>query len=97
MKTLDEITTILKNHKEELKRNYNVKEIGVFGSFARREQKIKSDIDILVEFSETPDIFLLIDLEDHLRKLLHKRVELVRKSVIRPELKEEILKETVYI
>jgi len=39
----------------------------------------------------------LIDLEDYLKKLLHKKVDLVRESAIRPELKEDISREVVYI
>ncbi|MEW6675832.1 MAG: nucleotidyltransferase family protein [Nitrospirota bacterium] len=98
VKTLEEINVILKDHKEELKKRYKIKEIGVFGSYIRGEQKKRgSDIDILVEFEELPDIFMLIDLEDHLKKLLGKKVDVVRKEAIRPELKESILKETVYV
>jgi predicted nucleotidyltransferase len=74
-----------------------VKDIGVFGSYVRGEEKKRSDVDILVEFGELPDIFQLIDLEDYLKKLLKKKVDLVRKGAIRPELKEFILKEVVYI
>ena len=48
MKTLREIRKILAAHKKELKRKYTVKEIGIFGSYVREEQKKKSDIDILV-------------------------------------------------
>lgn len=57
MRTLDEIKIILANHKEELKTKYNIKEIGIFGSFVKRKQNRRSDIDILVEFNEVPDIF----------------------------------------
>lgn len=63
----------------------------------RGEQKKRSDIDILVEFSELPDLFRLIDLEDYLRKILKKKVDVVRKGAIRPELKEIILTEVVYV
>lgn len=97
MKTLDEVKEILTKHKAEVQEKYGVKEIGIFGSFVRGEQKRLSDIDILVEYSELPDIFLLIDLEDYLRKILHKKVDLIRKETIRPELKEIISKEAVYI
>ncbi len=97
MKTLEEIRATLSKHKEELIQKYNIKEIGIFGSFVKGEQKNKSDIDILVEFNELPDIFLLIDLEDYLRKLLHKKVDLVRKEAIRPELKDVVSKEAIYI
>ncbi|GBE02294.1 nucleotidyltransferase domain protein [bacterium BMS3Bbin06] len=98
IKTLEEINAILKEHKEELRKRYRIKEIGVFGSYVRGEQKKRgSDVDILVEFDELPDIFMFIDLEDHLSRLLRKKVDLVRKGAIRPELKDIIFNETVYI
>jgi len=53
MKTIEEIKRMLKEHKEELRDRFKVKEIGVFGSYVRGEQKRKgSDIDVLVEFEE---------------------------------------------
>ncbi|MCX8027835.1 MAG: nucleotidyltransferase family protein [Thermodesulfovibrionales bacterium] len=97
MKTLDDIKKILLKHKSEIQEKYGVKKIGIFGSFVRGQQRRQSDIDILVEYFETPDIFLMIDLEDHLTKILKKKVELVRKEAIRPELKDIISKEVIYI
>jgi predicted nucleotidyltransferase len=97
MKTLVEIKKILTKHKAEVQEKYKVSELGIFGSFVRGEQRKRSDIDILVEFGELPDVFLLIDLEDYLRKILKKKVDLVRKGAIRPELKEIISREVVYI
>ncbi len=97
MKTLREIKQILKKHKPEVQAKYNVSELGIFGSFVRGKQRKRSDIDILVEFTELPDVFLLIDLEDHLRRILKKKIDLVRKGAIRPELKKVIAKEVVYI
>ncbi|MEW6118439.1 MAG: nucleotidyltransferase domain-containing protein [Nitrospirota bacterium] len=52
MKTLDEIKEVLEEHKDEVRQKYRIREIGIFGSFVRREQKKGSDIDILVEFDE---------------------------------------------
>jgi predicted nucleotidyltransferase len=97
MKTLEEVKKTLKKHKEEVIREYKVKEIGIFGSLVRGEQKKRSDIDILVEYSELPDLLKLIELERHLQRLLKKKVDLVEKNGIRPELKDRILKEVVYI
>jgi hypothetical protein len=97
MKTLEEIKDILKRHKEEVIREYKVKEIGIFGSIVRGEQKKRSDIDILVEYSELPDLLKLIELERRLQRILRKKVDLVEKHGIRPELKDRILKEVVYI
>ena len=97
MKTLDEIKEILSKHKKEVQREYNVNELGIFGSFVRGEQKKRSDIDILVGYSELPDLLKLIELESRLQKLLKTKVDLIEKSGIRAELKEIILKEVVYI
>lgn len=97
VKTIEDIKNILEEHKNYLKENYYVKEIGIFGSFVKGKQNKRSDVDILVEFSRKIDVYLLIDLEDYLTKLLRRKVEIVRKEVIRPELKEEIFKEVVYI
>jgi uncharacterized protein len=97
MKTLDEIKEILSKHKEEVQQEYKVSELGIFGSFVRGDQKKRSDIDILVEYSELPDLLKLIELENRLQKLLKRKVDLIEKSGIRTELKEIILKEVVYI
>ncbi len=97
MATLKEIKEILEKHKKEVSRKYKVSEIGIFGSFVHGVQKKKSDIDILVEFEELPDIYMYIDLGDYLRKILKRKVDLIRKEAIRPELKKKILKETVYV
>ena len=97
MKSYKKIEKILKQHKRGLVEKYKVKEVGIFGSYVKGKQKKRSDIDILVEFEEVPDVFLLIDLEDYLKKLLKKKVDVVRKGAVRPELKDIILKEVVYI
>lgn len=97
MNSLKDINEILKAHKEDLYQKYKVTEIGVFGSFVRGEHKKRSDIDILVDFEEVPDLLEFIELEEYLRKLLKKKVDLVRKEAVRHELKTRILKEVVYV
>jgi predicted nucleotidyltransferase len=51
----------------------------------------------LVEFLETPDIFEFIKVENFLRKLLGLKVDLVTKEALKPLIKKEILRETIYI
>ena len=94
-KNKDEILQILKQHKEELYKKYSVKEIGLFGSFARGEETDKSDIDILVEFKNPVGLLSVSSLENYLSDLLGIRVDLVRKRNIRKELKDNILNEVV--
>ena len=96
---LEEIKSILAEHKEELKGKYKIREMGIFGSFVRGEQRKKSDIDILVEFDEEniPDLLKFIEIERYLEKMLNRKVDLVREGGIRPELKTIILKEVIYL
>ena len=97
MKSIQEIKKTLGTHKEELKEKYKIKEIGIFGSYVRGEQKGKSDLDILAEFEEPVSLLDLVRTENYLSELLDTKVDLVPKKDVRPELKERILKEAVYL
>ncbi len=68
----------------------------MFGSFARGEQHKKSDVDILVEFSETPGLEFF-EIGEYLRKKLKRRVELVTRESIKPILEPYIFKDLVYL
>lgn len=95
MKTLAEIKKILRKHREGLKEKYNVKEIGIFGSYVKGEQKEMSDVDILVEFEKPVSLLHIVSLENYLSDILRIKVDVVPKKNIRKELKEFILKEAV--
>jgi predicted nucleotidyltransferase len=97
-KTLPEITSILKKYRGELNNKYEIKRIGIFGSFVRNEANAGSDLDILVEFEKDADIGLLkfIEVENYLSDLLGVKVDLVEKSALKPRIGKYILKEVVY-
>lgn len=97
MNKLEEIKSILRHHREELRHQYRVREIGLFGSFVRGQQNSRSDIDILVELEEPVSLLGLVRIENHLCDILGIKVDLVPEKDIRPELKEKILKEVVYL
>ncbi|GBC99629.1 hypothetical protein HRbin17_02158 [bacterium HR17] len=97
VKRREEIERILREHKEELREKYGVREIGLFGSYVRGEQHKRSDVDILVEFEVVPGLLKFIELENYLSRLLGVRVDLVRRASIREELRERILSEVVMI
>ena len=97
MPTVEKLKAILALHKENLKKNYKVKEIGIFGSYIRHEQKKKSDLDVLVTFYETIDLFTFVELENYLSDILGVKVDLVMKDGIKPRLKERILSEAIYV
>ena len=97
MKKLSKIKEIIKQHKKELEQRFKVKEIGVFGSYVRGEEKRRSDIDILVEFKEPVGLFEFMDLEEHFEKLLGGKVNLVSKKALKPRIGRYILEEVIYI
>lgn len=97
MKTLEEIKQWLVQNKSLLQEQYKVRELGIFGSYIRREQTETSDIDVLVEFSETPSLLKFVNLENYLSDSLGVKVDLVHRSGLKPRLGERILAEVVYL
>jgi len=97
MKKVNDIKKILQNHKATLKNDYGVIEIGLFGSYTKGSQKKTSDVDILVEFEKTIDLFTFVHLKNHLADLLGVNFDLVTKKALKPKIGERILNETVYI
>ncbi len=93
----ENILAKLKKEKAYLQEKYNVKKLGIFGSIVRNEQSQKSDIDILVEFSEPISLFKFIEMEEYLGKVLTKKVDVVMKKALKPRLKKQILKEVKYL
>ena len=90
-----ELKLKLKELKPILEKKYKVKSIGIFGSFARNEANENSDIDILVEFYD--DIgWEFIDLKRFLEEKLDRKVDVVTKGALKPELEKDILKEVIY-
>jgi len=87
----------ISSQKAFLEDKYFVKEIGIFGSVAREDQQVDSDIDILVDFKNPIGIFDFIRLEDYLSKLLGSKVDLVTKTGLKPVVKDEILNQTIYV
>ncbi|MDR4498503.1 MAG: nucleotidyltransferase family protein [Candidatus Scalindua sp.] len=97
MKSLSEIKKIIQQHREELKKNYAVKEIGIFGSCARGEQNEKSDIDILIELEKPVGFVKFLKLEKYLSLLLEAKVEIVTKKALKPYIGRQILREVSYV
>lgn len=88
---------ILREHENVMIERFGVKKVGVFGSFAKGEERIDSDVDILVEFKEGQKTFgNYMELKFYLEELFGRKVDLVIETAIKPRLREQILKEAVY-
>ena len=94
--TKQDILDFLSQHKESFAEKYGVTKIGLFGSYARDEAQEKSDIDI---FAEMPPKFdLLIRLQEELESQLKHKIDLIRlRAKMNPRLKENILREGLYV
>ncbi len=79
-----------------LKRNDVVK-AGIFGSYARGEQKKNSDLDMLIQFKGNKNLFDLVGLKLDLEKNLKKKVDVLTYKSINPLLKKYILNDEVRI
>jgi len=89
-----EIKNIILSHLKE----YDPLKIGIFGSFARGDNKKGSDIDILVEFKESPTLLTLIKLENDLSEILGIKVDLVTTGALKNKrIKKSIKKDLIKI
>ena len=97
MKTLPEIERILRDQKPILREKFKVREIGIFGSVVRGEQKETSDLDLLVEFEEPIGLIKYVNLQNYLSDKVGWRVDLVMKSGLKPRISRHVLKEVIYV
>jgi predicted nucleotidyltransferase len=92
----DQILQTLARHRDTV-RAFGARRLGLFGSQARGEASEASDLDFLVEFEPGAKSFdSYMDLKEFLEDLFHRRVDLVISEVLKPRLREGILRETVY-
>jgi uncharacterized protein len=92
-----EITKIIRNKKPEMESRYGVQRLGLFGSYVRRRQRKKSDIDILVTFNRDIDLFDFLDLRKYLESHLQAKVDLVMETALKPAIGKRILSEVEYV
>ena len=96
MKKIAELKKMLNKQRDVLEQEYKVKSIAIFGSYARDEQTIESDIDILVEFKE-PVGLLFIHLADFLENILETKVDLITPDAIKPNRRKYIMEDLIYV
>ncbi len=96
MLNINTIKLAIERNQEKLA-PYRIKTLGIFGSYARGSSRKNSDIDILVEFSQTPTMFKFMQLERTLSQILGIKVDLVTRNALKPLIKKNILQEAVFL
>ncbi len=91
------ILETLKSLKDEAQQIYKAELKGIFGSYARGEEKEDSDIDVLVEFLENATLFELVGLGDFLEEKLNCKIDIVSQRAIREEIRPYIYRNLMYL
>jgi predicted nucleotidyltransferase len=97
MISLNHIINIIDESRDQLRTEFGVAEIGIFGSVVHGRQDADSDIDILVEFERPVGFVRFMRLERQLAKLLGMPVDLVTKKALKPHIGKRILQEVRYV
>ncbi len=83
--------------KPEIFQKYHISSLALFGSVARGEYTHQSDVDLLIDFSDTPDLLRFIELEEKIKTVLGRNVDLVPRRKLRAELFEQIENEKIAV
>jgi uncharacterized protein len=97
MKTLDEIIEHLREMQPDLRRRFHIREMGVFGSYVRGDQREDSDLDIVVGLGENVGLMELAGLQRALSDVLGLRVDLIMKESLKRRIGRRILSEAVML
>ena len=99
MHTKQDILNFLRDNKEYLLKHFQLTKVGIFGSFARGEERSDSDIDLLIE--REPDAKNIFNSDWDLRELLKKQfnrgVDICEEKYIKSYFKKYILQDAIYI
>ena len=93
----EELFEILRDHREEMRRCFRVSSLRVFGSIARDEASECSDVDLLVDFIETPRFREFMDLRIYLEDLLGREVDLITESGLRDRVRTSVEEDAIRV
>ncbi|MCO5162379.1 MAG: nucleotidyltransferase domain-containing protein [Mesorhizobium sp.] len=93
----DRIIEILREHRPSLERR-GVHHAALFGSVARGEQRPNSDIDILIDIGDRPDLDVYQDvgLQDYIAELFEGPVDVVSRQGLKDHIRSSVLADAVY-
>ena len=94
---IDALKKIVAKEKDEIRRQYKAQIVAVFGSYARGDFHADSDLDLLVDFDKSVNLFDIIGLQHFLEDRLDCKVDLGTESSLREEIRESVLNEAIYL
>lgn len=95
--TKEQIIAFLRSQKDFFEKEFKVKKIGIFGSYARSDTHEDSDIDIVVELQE-PDLFHMIGIKQTVEEAFDNKVDIVRlRERMNESLRNRIEQDVIYV
>ena len=94
--TKEDIKRLLLENTDVL-RKYKVNKLGIFGSYAKGKSRKRSDVDLLVDFEETIDLFDYVHLVDEIQTILKTKVDLATPDAIKPYIRSKVMSEVEWI
>ena len=91
------ILDLLNQHRDEFLHRFGAKHLALFGSAARDELRVDSDIDVLVEFDGPATFDGYVGLKDYLESLFGAKVDLATEAMIKPRLRRQIDKDLLRV
>jgi len=93
----DMILDLLNQHRDECLKRFGARHLALFGSAARDELRVDSDIDVLVEFDGPATFDGYVGLKDYLEDLFGAKVDLATEAMIKPRLRRYIEKDLLRV
>lgn len=97
MRDISGIRDQLRDMRDELREQYNVRSIGIFGSYSRSHQTEQSDLDLVVEFDRPIGMMAFVHLKNLISDRLNIRVDLVTPDGLHPLIRDQVLHEVMYV
>ncbi len=91
----DQVLSILAEHQGRLKQ-LGVKSLSLFGSVARNEASLDSDVDLLAKFEPTIGLFEFIEIRLYLEDILGCAVDLGTENALKENLREPVLRDIIH-
>ena len=97
MRDTSEILEQLQSMRQELREQYHVRRLGIFGSYSRGDQVEQSDLDLVVEFDQPIGMMAFVHLKKFISDKLKLKIDLVTPDGLHPLIRDRVLHEVVYV
>ena len=94
---IEEVKKIVAEEKDEIRKQYKAEVKAIFGSYARGDFDVDSDLDILVDLDAGADLLDLVGLQHFLEDRLGCKVDLGTQNSLREEIRESVFSEAIYL